>query len=219
MDGISIRVFFIAVIILGLTYFVYVGSKVDQKEQCQWDGEQSLIQLGSPRTASTWQAEVLCRALQLKTEHLHKNPDYYLSCTYSKAPISLASSSPKHFSVIKTHQLAAINRPEKTTLYFSSSAVRGGLFSTPHELCYSQLYEQLLDRGLNILRDYQAVFQLSEPQYVQLHTYMRLWEITRKCCGFQASCNNIVELNSRQKEGRKYGDKFDVATDYPACSI
>lgn len=186
---------------------------------CMWQGQQYLVQLGIPRTASTWQAETLCGAVLLATELLHQDPDYFLDCTFSNRPLELIAPPPRHFTVIKTHNRSAINLPQPSpaTLFFASSSL--GKTQTDQEPCYRQSYDLLVERGLGMLRDYQTIFQLSEKHYIQLRSYMQNWEIIRKCCGFQASCDNIVELNSLQQEGERYGNRFEVSADYPSCSI
>ena len=188
---------------------------------CTWAGQTTLIQLGKLRSATTWQAEALCRALQLATAPLHSLPDFQLSCLYTREPFEALSRGGRDFRVVKTHRSgldAGLLPPSQPVLYFVTS--NDALNDFPHlRPCYIQEYPALLERDLALLRDYQAVFSLSEAQYLLLRTYMRYWQIVRKCCGFQSSCLNVLQLNPGHQAEVAERRTFEQALDYPSCQM
>ena len=222
----SARWIFGSILIFTLTVLLWLSLRPSRENllpipNCTWAGQTTLIQLGTPRSATTWQAEALCRALQLATAPLHSLPDFHLSCVYMREPYKALSRGGHDFRVIKTHKQgldAGLLPPSQPVLYFVTSNDELNDFPNLRP-CYIQEYPALLERDLALLRDYQAVFSLSEAQYLLLRTYMRYWQIVRKCCGFQSSCLNVLQLNPGHQAEVAERRTFEQALDYPSCQM
>lgn len=176
-----------------------------------------LMQYGLMRTATTFQTNVLLATMVLLN---YENATEKIRIQFG------AVRNDRGIIVSKTHSRRdwlAIRSRKKDSLLFITK--RKGTTITPEikrDACYVQGYEDLVDRKLNILRDYQEIFDLSENQYLYLREYMRYFQIYRQCCGDESSIDNMHILRA---QNRDYREEMNMTVheskdlDYPDCNI
>jgi hypothetical protein len=210
-----------AMTMLLLMAAIVCGQKATQTTQarapCRWQGEHLFFQIGTPRSASTWQFEVTCRALQIATRGEHRNSQFSLGCAWGTTKAG-ANHGHDSYEVRKTHgQPQTPHRANDTVYLVSAPTDNYSSFALPHAPCFVQSYEKFVDEGLWTVRAYQHIFGLNETEYQELREFMEYWQIIRQCCGPQSSCTNVLELNAQNSS--ILGLRRDFSVDYPACRM
>lgn len=165
-----------------------------------------LVQYGRPRTATTFQFEVLCAATCLAVGPERTN---CLFCHY----MDLEASRFEPGTVCKVHGVEQarriVKRHSSAKLFVAESLLRTRPNQTwkKHEAAtwwlpvrdelqkswglrvdYVQLFESLgLRGGYTAVYDYQPILNLTDDHATQIASFMRYWEILRRCCGAQMS--------------------------------
>lgn len=133
-----------------------------------------MVQYGPPRTATTFQFQVLCASACLK----YADP----KCLVCKDDATLGVDIPvdeiKPGTVCKVHDLQKALEIRK----------KGGLlFTTEPPGDFVQKFEDVAVRGRSLVFDYAPILNLTVKETHQLATFVRYWEILRRCCGAQMS--------------------------------
>jgi len=155
-----------------------------------------IVQLGSPRSGSTFQYEVLVAITQLKNPGRTQVGNFfeYLNDTHVRE----ASANNQSF-VIKTHRL-----PENATnlTFFTTAKKQWPIFygqkfkrQDRKNLIYHQSMKSLLNCSLCEIQKYQPIFGLSDEEVALIKRHMFLFEKIRQCCGFQMSKFNRLRLH------------------------
>jgi len=143
---------------------------------------------GEPRSGSTFQFMAACVASTLKW------PNKHVDCDMRKA--SLNTQKTADVNVVKSHKIPRIidGRP----VYKGNRVV---VASTVEEA--SEPFQKIVDAGIKItfrvtkaqlarnvhlgIALFWEAFALSEEDRATMEEFMHLWDITRRCCGSQAS--------------------------------
>ena len=171
-----------------------------------------MIQIGSPRTATTYQQHIVCLSLFTK---LLESPTYEhpvlgtldtadmlqkMTCTNNKQHAEY--HPPDQPLVLKTHTptmvLEQIDLEDKTPLWVFRSTSHGQKsFANKgrtelDEKGYPntkviQYVEDLKERGHATVEDYQQIFRLTDIHVKELFEYIEPWDVLRQCCGKQMS--------------------------------
>uniref|UniRef100_A0A7S1UTK2 Uncharacterized protein n=1 Tax=Grammatophora oceanica TaxID=210454 RepID=A0A7S1UTK2_9STRA len=190
-----------------------------------------LVQVGAPRTGSTFQSRLLLAILNLKTPPIleeigdddgnnktegfiksfvmgqgHNQKHHYLKLDHPE--FSLVGKS-HDFRQSKTNWTDFVSTSNFDWIVFSSSD-----YITEHLMTYSlynQRREDLQECSLCEVDKYQPIFGLTDEEVETLKTYMHLFEQLRLCCAAQMSRYNIMRLN-----GCNMTEYLDEP-DYPHC--
>lgn len=155
-----------------------------------------IVQLGEPRSASTFQTTLLFAIATLKSP-----PNTTIISRMNKPPMSKITSF-----VGKTHQeLSAMDIVEK---YRNKFDVPVHVFTSGHEgdpngieKNHNSLHHQVDDEEFyacslcEIDKYYKKIFDLTEQDIKLLKEYMGHYEILRQCCGLQQSKYNRYRLH------------------------
>ena len=165
-----------------------------------------ILQLGSPRTGSTFQHQLLCSIVQLKDP-----PDAPPAiCSFIGKNLSSYQDAIKSGAsfVFKTHYSseAMINAARDNDVEIFSSGGRGSKVAA-----YIQQREQLEKCPVCEIKEYKPFFDLSDEEVKQLEKHMQLFTIIRQCCGLQMSKYEVLRLN-----GCDVSSHVDKP-DYPHC--
>jgi hypothetical protein len=167
-----------------------------------------IIQVGDPRSASTYQWYLLCSVLRLRY------PDQDVSCD-----AQMLFETPT-VQLVKQHDFELMFdetwRRFKHRLYFFASTrdESPGVIRHPDVIHY-QVYSDFAKRGLASILDYQEIFSLSNQDTKLLVQHIRYWEILRKCCGSQQSIDNRIRLHNSSLPKMHAFEDYD----YPNCEI
>ena len=166
-----------------------------------------LIQVGEPRTGTTFQFNSLCLMAMMKY------PERKIFCGYEQGPnltkrfrslVSLGFAT----VVIKTHDIQSV---------LASSSVAVGIFRTkPMEeklklrekwrerkfqtweadgnFAFIQDESELRRCGVGVVWNLQPVFDLPNAQMLEIQEHLRKWDVLRICCGKQMSNSWRQEL-------------------------
>jgi len=151
----------------------------------------TVIQFGTPRTATTFEFQTLCAVMSV----LHTSEPKPVLCTFESELTYV--ENPEQFRVLKTHQSVSdwpANMVDDATWVFATtegthgaveiSAIKNKFDIEPK---YVQSVQDLKDVGTKLTYDYQSVFNLSDQQIHDVYDYMSLWDVLRQCCGCQMS--------------------------------
>lgn len=206
--------------VLAIAVLVALARCAPNATGCRYTGEQVLVELGPPRSTTTFQSHVLVASLLI----LHHDEDgVYITLAYGS---KLPAPKPRQYYVQKAHETGHWRKwkgSRTSAMLFMTS--RKGTKVSPQlraDACYVQDYETVLDENLYILRDYQRIFGMNESQYDHLRAYMRYWEVIRKCCGVQSSADHLRVLHAtvggHDAETKHLEHAFEDL-DYPDCEI
>jgi len=161
-----------------------------------------IVQIGVPRTGSTFQFELLQAIVHLKsptgseTTHLVNNPVLtYLDFRKTKSFVTKVHAETK---IIKELQ------SQGDIVVFASSDI------VPYA-SYVQNRNDLVACSMCEIENYQPIFGLTTNEVQILKEYMSLFEKIRQCCGMQMSKYEIMRLNGCDM--KNYVNK----PDYPMC--
>ena len=163
-----------------------------------------MIQIGQPRTATTYQQHIVCLSLFLSLEGspTYDHPllgtldtrDLLQKMTCARYSGKTQEYPPDVPVVIKTHEEHVVGEqqdledPRAPMWVFFSMSQEKNYFSRniPH-LMYVQEVEALKERGHDVVNDYTDMFGLSDSQVKELIEYLGAWDVLRQCCGLQMS--------------------------------
>jgi hypothetical protein len=158
-----------------------------------------VIQVGPPRSATTFQFTVLCASVHLKF------PNASISCTFMEP-------TGADIEVIKAHVLTdRLVSSDRATIFFATSTNSShSAVSSLIQPRLTQPYDVLVKIGLGVLQWYAALFDLDEDHAMRLHEYMRYWQIFRRCCGSQASVDWRMHLHGSVVEPTHKSTAYDA---------
>lgn len=133
-----------------------------------------LVQYGPPRTATTFQFQILCASACLKS------PD--AKCMVCKDEATLGVDVP--VSEIAPGTVCKVHDREKAQEIRDKGGV---LFTTEPPGDFVQHFEDVAVRGRSLVFDYAQILNLTVKEAHQIATFVRYWEILRRCCGAQMS--------------------------------
>lgn len=158
-----------------------------------------VVQVGPPRSATTFQFTVLCATVHLKF------PNASISCTFM-------DPTGADIEVIKAHVLTdQLVSSDRATIFFATST--NSSHSSVSSLIQPRLtqpYNVLVKIGLGVLPWYVALFGLDEDSAMRLHEYVRYWQIFRRCCGSQASVDWRMHLHGAGVEPKHKSTAYDA---------
>jgi len=172
-----------------------------------------ILQIGVPRTGSTWQYQLLCVIMQL----VH---DYDVDCHGG------ADSSEATYQVLKSHSFRTVTgeigkakAKEDLAMFLTTNMEPHIQDKQLKRVGYSwgviQTYDTLVKEGLAVIQTYSKLFGLTEHQTKMVYQYMKYWQITRRCCGNQQGQDNFKRL---QNSTAPLAHKF-IEYDYSDCAI
>ena len=178
-----------------------------------WRPGQPIFQFSRPRTASTFQAMLLCLIVKLKS------PDRARCVFRSDANLRFMAQP---YEVVKTHVAPILQNEsriapdrrrgmERDFLVFTS--IDHVLGSVWPGAAYEQLYEAFASAPLREVDAYVPIFGLSRVEASAIRSYLRYWMILRQCCGLQQSHAHRMQL---------LGCEPDVSVDspeFPGCEM
>lgn len=172
-----------------------------------------ILQAGPHRSGTTFQFHVLCAATCLA----HADED--VACDFVTNPVGRSNESKQTFRVIKTHDMKAALQlrielgKEKSSLFMTSN--EGAPVSKWEQaknvpqadldlyVDYVQKFDELLLQGYSVAYRYARMFDLDEQGTGALLSYIRYWEILRKCCGAQMSKDYRLRLQGQHARKEK----------------
>ena len=159
-----------------------------------WTAGINIIQSGVPRTASTFQFELLCGCALVKAQALGLT----VSCQFD------TRNDSADINVIKTHHYERRWRNVANQYLFVSVPSQQSAIAFRSKPMFSdtllfQVYSDFILRTISTILDYVPVFELSSPDIGAIHEYLRYWQIVRRCCGSQASYDWRLELHNSSK--------------------
>ena len=174
-------------------FFIYIGLSFSLAP-VEWTPGVNIIQHGMPRTASTFQYQLLCIAAILKAEQFNLS----VSCQYHRHNVSA------DINVIKTHAFSESESlwkgmPRKhlfVSVQNNESARNLQSKPTFRNVALFQIYADFVLRTTSSLLDYTLLLQLSHDEVVVMHEYLRYWQVLRRCCGSQASIDWRSEMHN-----------------------
>lgn len=184
-----------------------------------------IFQMGHDRTGTTFQFQVLCAAACLA------HPDEPVTCEFV-AKLSDVSASPDKVQVLKTHgaSLALSGRREIPTsrLFVTANSTESEDWATTRDnmqkklrvpIEYVQNFDRLLLEGHAMAFDYGKLFGLDDTHTNALVSYMKYWEILRRCCGSQMSADYRDRIQGRpnHRSVDEYG--YDMCEGYDIAGI
>lgn len=170
-----------------------------------------IVQLGDPRSASTFQFELLCSVVTWKmlpqTADTSKIPCEFVKRRFINRQLQQKVDNNETF-VYKAHNdPGLVQELAKTThLAVFSSGGAGSAFAI-----YTQNKEEVKRCPECEVDHYQALFHLSNQEVSQLKEHMKIFGILRQCCGLQMSKYEMHRLHGC--DIHKYLDR----PSYPNC--
>jgi len=177
----------------------FAASSLVSKERlaCPYMGP--LLQLGEPRTASTFQWYMLC-TIQRACALLNA-PN--LSVNFHCDGPEPRNSQGLLLTVGKTHDPGAITgqRSRRERIFETCKDYCDHLRNLPN-VVVRQRYELFERHGLAgvLFSLFKPIFTLPEPVVREVHTHMKYWAILRQCCGSQQSEDHRLELHGISQE-------------------
>eukprot|EP00588_Corethron_pennatum_P007133 CAMPEP_0194298274 /NCGR_PEP_ID=MMETSP0169-20130528/60074_1 /TAXON_ID=218684 /ORGANISM="Corethron pennatum, Strain L29A3" /LENGTH=389 /DNA_ID=CAMNT_0039048241 /DNA_START=481 /DNA_END=1647 /DNA_ORIENTATION=- len=166
-----------------------------------------IVQVGEPRSGSTFQFRLLGAIANLK------------SPTGNKVLTQFVTPNPSLFEkiiknnlsfVLKTHKefksLAKLQRQGDISVFSSTYSS-----SLPSYAVYTQKRNQLVISSMREIERYRPIFGLTTDEVNTLKEYMGDYEKIRQCCGMQMSKYEVLRLNGCDIS------KFIDEPDYPMC--
>lgn len=169
-----------------------------------------IVQVGEPRSGSTFQWHLLTVIAQLKSPANTKlaSNDFF-SDRKVLWETMLHTKSKNQTLVGKVHNSRIIDGQIGNHIStFTSGSQKSKLPDLSH---YHQQRDNLLNCSLCEIDQYRPIFGLDDEEVVILKTYMRLWEKLRQCCGYQMSKYQRFILHGCEAE------KYQSRPDYPWC--
>jgi hypothetical protein len=174
-----------------------------------------IVQYGTPRTGSTFQAHLLCSAARLVDMlNATRAHDGIVKCIYAENTTVAVRLIQEfgHRIVIKMHSRPPAFCLNRRCAVFTSHRTANLLWP---EAVYQQVESRLTVAPLAEISHYQASFHLSAADVDALRAYMRYWSLIRQCCGLQMSTQYRLFLHGCLNETLLA--KSPDALSYPAC--
>ncbi|CAJ1941179.1 unnamed protein product [Cylindrotheca closterium] len=173
-----------------------------------------IFQLGDPRSASTFQFELLCSIVTWKMLPITSKE---IPCRFIKRTQMRGNRFQRRLRekvannetfVFKAHNDPGVIRElvKSTHLVVFSSGGVGSSFAI-----YTQQYNRLQRCPECEVDQYQPLFQLSDTEVSQIKEHMKIFGIIRQCCGLQMSQYEMQRLHGCDMT--KYLDR----SSYPNC--
>lgn len=161
----------------------------------------NIYTLGVPRTASTFQAVLLCVIAHLRSDDVQCQGEQFAA-----------------LNVIKAHEISSITLDDSSMLFLTvrkdASEWTSRLNVTTEDVAYTQQYEHFSRCPLCEIEAYSETFDLSPVEVLQLRQYMRYWTILRQCCGSQMSKWMLASLYGCDM---KKHFEFEGMLNFPDC--
>jgi len=187
-----------------------------------------ILQYGPPRTATTYQFELLCLCAFVKIFDEGEKRDNFaavekLTCRF------MGQFQDVLPSVVKTHVINSYPPKEENNkdvwLFTTSNGDANATFhrftSRGYNVKYVQEVQSLGKLGGHYMAyNYQGIFDLTDEQMEQIVEFMRYWEILRKCCGMQMSDDwreQLLPLKKKKPGYTAHHNEHDPV--YPACQM
>lgn len=154
-------------------------------------GSTTIIQYGSPRTATTLQYQIVTHMATLRNAAagMKKPRTGFIG---REDELVLTANR-----VFKTHHVdsfdAAVQNSSVPVLLFTTNTALHP--EADERAVFVQTKESVEEDPLAVIDDYAQVFQLSSEQTSETKAYIRIWDIWRLCCGFQQSVINRLRLH------------------------
>mmetsp|Transcript_4109 Transcript_4109/g.5555 ORF Transcript_4109/g.5555 Transcript_4109/m.5555 type:complete len:1031 (-) Transcript_4109:239-3331(-) len=166
-----------------------------------------IVQIGAPRTGSTFQFELLRAIVALKSPAGAEIKSRVVSKSdWNEGVFEELQSSTESF-VVKTHiadeRLIAASDSGSVSVFSSSDIV-------PYSL-YTQQRQNIEDCSACEIDQYRSLFDLTDEDVATLKKHMQDYEILRQCCGFQMSKYEVLRLNGCDVS------EYTEQPDYPHC--
>lgn len=171
-----------------------------------------IVQYGPPRTASTFQAQLLNIIVGYKSKQLLQDTKKINQHTFSMKPGPKTKKALRYGFVVKTHHITTAD--EIIDLYQKQFGITVSVFTSSSEVTShlslaattnSTIINNVLHDQTSInMRDcssceidnyYKSIFDLSNEEVKLFEEYMKNWEILRQCCGIQQSKYNRYRLH------------------------
>jgi len=166
-----------------------------------------IVQIGAPRTGSTFQFQLLAAIASLKSPHGANIESGFISKSDWKEGRAREMFTTHDSFVFKTHiadpSLQEALDTGEIALFSSSDIV-------PHSL-YTQNRTTLERCSECEIEKYRAIFDLSDDEIGMLKQHMHDFEILRQCCGLQMSKYEVLRLNGCDVS------QYIYQPDYPHC--
>lgn len=167
-----------------------------------------IVQIGAPRTGSTFQYELLKAIAHLKNPTVNGGESKVL---FTHVPID--ASTNEMLTNIFEETPSFIIKIHKNYPILKEYQSRGDIsvFASSHIVefaTYVQEQKELFSCSMCEIDRYQSFFGLSTNEVNTLKEYMGLYEKIRQCCGMQISKYEILRLNGCKMD--EYIDKVNV---------
>ena len=151
-----------------------------------------VVQIGSPRTASTFQFQLLDAIVSLKSPHGTKIESRFLGKKELKDGAFESVLSSNESFVIKVHH-------EPESLEEASNAGQAAVFASSNNTVTYALHVQERENleqctSCEIAR-YKTLFDLDDKEVEALQQRMHDFQVIRQCCGLQMSKYEVLRLN------------------------
>mmetsp|Transcript_50350 Transcript_50350/g.98516 ORF Transcript_50350/g.98516 Transcript_50350/m.98516 type:complete len:391 (+) Transcript_50350:74-1246(+) len=166
-----------------------------------------IVQIGEPRSGSTFQFRLLSAIAHLKSPTGSK-----VLTQFVPPNIPLFGKIIKNNStfVLKTHKefesLSKLQRRGDISVFSSTTSS-----SMPSYAVYTQKKNQLVISSMREIESYQPIFDLTPVEVNTLKEYMGDYEKIRQCCGLQMSKYEVLRLRGCDIS------EFTNQPDYPMC--
>mmetsp|Transcript_37296 Transcript_37296/g.87002 ORF Transcript_37296/g.87002 Transcript_37296/m.87002 type:complete len:325 (-) Transcript_37296:106-1080(-) len=177
-----------------------------------------IIQCGTPRSASTFQHELLKAIVHVK-QSVPVNFDSFIEITM-KGWNFLRDEHTNHSFVAKIHDIVQ-NDFKKWIQDHNVSVFTSGDFENNHfcmeRTSYHQSYANIKNCSLCEVDNYANIFGLDKENIDMIKKHMSLFEKVRKCCGMQMSAYRRFELHGCDTS--RYEDQDPKCGDYNMTDI
>eukprot|EP00980_Cylindrotheca_fusiformis_P009253 scaffold2018_cov113-Cylindrotheca_fusiformis.AAC.7 len=165
-----------------------------------------IFQVGTPRSASTFQFTLLCSLARWKGSE--KTPCEFISGSKLESisfeeQIKMEIAEKRPF-VYKTHRSTNSSFWKETSVFSSGGKYKGSSL-------YTQVKRNLQRCPVCEIKKYAPFFQLTTEEVSQMEAHMTLFGIIRQCCGFQMSKYEMQRLHGC--DVTRYMDRIE----YPHC--
>lgn len=169
-----------------------------------------IVQLGEPRSGSTFQLELLRAIAYLKSpRNVHIPTKYVYDLSAAGSPIVGFDFNSNASIVFKTHSAV----PILETLHHQGNLSVFGSGNRAPYAHYIQHRDNLVNCSLCEVDNYQPFFGLTDDEMETLKHHMSLFEKLRKCCGMQISKYEMLRLHGCNVS------EFVNEPDYPRCEL
>ena len=171
----------------------------------RWTPGTVLVQLGHPRSASTFQFQLLCAIVHLKAMQIGKDATD-VRCEFVKRDrwkhLDISDYKQDEYTVLKSHTepndaVMASLREGKAMLFYSSFGPKDqGSSAWRSLIALTQQFRAVsTDHPVGQVDLYSDVFDLSPDDVAAIGLYLEDWDKLRLCCGSEQSLWNRLKLH------------------------